>query len=73
MVKIIQDKEKCIGCGSCVAICPEHWEMSSEGKANLKGSKLNPQTGNHQLEKEEIPCDQEAVEICPVQCIRLIK
>ena len=23
--KIIQDKNKCVGCGACVAVCPDNW------------------------------------------------
>jgi len=34
MVKI--DREKCIGCGACVAICSDCFEMDDEYKAILK-------------------------------------
>jgi len=39
MAKIIHEREKCVGCGFCASICPEHWEMSDDGKSTLKGSK----------------------------------
>ena len=39
MAKIIQQRDKCIGCGTCVAVCPDFWQMGSDGKSNLKGAK----------------------------------
>ncbi len=70
-MKIIHQIEKCIGCGSCVAICPQNWEIGDEGKAHLLNSKINKKTNNEELEVKEIGCNQEAAEICPVQCIKI--
>ena len=53
MEKIIHEREKCIGCGSCVALCPKFWEMEEDGKSSLKGGKQNPE-GNYELETKEI-------------------
>lgn len=52
MVKV--DKEKCIGCGACVAVCPEGFELV-EGKAKIK----NP----------DAKCIKKAAETCPVNAI----
>ena len=52
MVKV--DKEKCIGCGTCTAVCPEGFEMDG-GKAKVKNPKA--------------PCVDKAVDSCPVQAI----
>jgi len=68
-MKIIQKREKCIGCGSCAVVCPDFWEMSDDGLATLKGGALNPTTENHELEIGDIGCNKEAVDICPVQII----
>ena len=73
MAKIIQEHEKCIGCGSCTAVCSKYWEMAEDGKAKLKGAQANSQNGNYELEVEKLDCNQEAVDICPVQCIRIEK
>lgn len=70
-MKIIQEREKCIGCGSCVAVCPKYWELAEDGKSNLLGSK--PQGKNYELELEKAGCNQEAADICPVQCIKIEK
>lgn len=77
MVKVIQNIEGCIGCGSCSAVCPKFWDMNYEsGKAVLKGGIKNEQTGEWELdilEEEDINCNQEATDVCPTQVIKIIK
>ena len=72
MPKIIQEREKCIGCGSCAALCPKFFEMADDGKAKLLNSEKNAE-GNDELEVEKVECAQEAVDACPVQCLRIRK
>jgi ferredoxin len=54
------DKDKCIGCGSCAAVCEEVFEIKN-GKAIIKKGK----------EKSKIPCVKEAAESCPVDAITI--
>jgi ferredoxin len=35
-MKVHIDKEKCAACGSCVAICPEVFEMKDDGSVDVK-------------------------------------
>lgn len=35
-MKVSIDKTKCAGCGSCVAICPEVFEMKEDGTVDVK-------------------------------------
>lgn len=72
-MKIIQEREKCIGCGSCIAVCPKYWQLEDDGKARLVGSTLDPKTGNHSLEVDKASCNQEAADVCPVEIIKVIK
>ena len=37
VVKI--DQKTCIGCGFCVSMCPEVFEMKDDGKAHVKNAK----------------------------------
>lgn len=72
MVKVILDRDVCIGCGSCQALCPKYWEMADDAKVNLLGSK-KLEGEKYELEVEDPACNQQAVEACPVQCIRIEK
>lgn len=53
------DKKKCIGCGLCVSLCPEVFQLDEEGKSVVKNSQ-----GKCEVE--------EAVESCPVGAIEII-
>lgn len=65
-MKIKLDKSKCIGCGTCWALCDKFFEDGDNGKSNLKGS------GNgSEIEIGEKGCAQSAVDTCPVQCITI--
>lgn len=69
MAKIIHDREACIGCGTCAAVCPKYWKMDTDGKSRLIGSKKTGKTED--LEVKSIECNQDAAEACPVNCIHI--
>jgi ferredoxin len=71
-MKIIHEREKCIGCGSCCAICPKFWEMKEDNKSHLIGSSQTPE-GNEELVIDEISCNQDAADSCPVSIIHIEK
>ena len=52
------NKDTCIGCGSCVAVCPSHFEMNAEGKAEA-------------ISQEKASCVKDAADTCPVQAISI--
>lgn len=53
--------EKCIGCGMCVAICPEVFEMTEDNVALASGEVL----------PELEAAVQEAADSCPVSAIEV--
>ena len=66
-MKIVQERKKCIGCGSCAAVCDQYFEMANDGLASIKGGQIIGD--NMALEIPEAGCAKEAAEICPVQII----
>ncbi len=71
MYRIIHDRPNCIGCGACAAVCPKFWEMNDDGKSDLRGSR---DEGEMQvLDVEEIGCNMDAAEVCPVNVIHIEK
>ena len=59
--KIVFNRNTCIGCGACASVCPDNWELKSD-KSHPKKTELN-----------DIGCNQEAVDVCPVQAIKIKK
>lgn len=56
---ILIDKELCIGCGTCVALCPESFKMNeTEGKAEVIDQTASEGAHN-------------AAESCPTQAINV--
>ena len=56
MIKV--DQEACIGCGSCVAQCPNTFVLNGEGKSEV-------------ISQDDVNCAKQAVDICPVQAISI--
>ena len=54
------DWDECIGCGSCVEICPEVFELRDDDKAYVIGE-----------DKCGTCSCEEAVDICPVEAITI--
>ena len=63
-MKVSIDQTKCVACGSCVAVCPEVFEMKEDGtvdvKVELKGKDIPKE-----LESKVI----EARDMCPATAI----
>ncbi len=57
-MKQVWIEDTCVGCGSCVGICPEVFELEGELATIKKGADLS-------LDKKII----DAVEACPVEAI----
>lgn len=72
MAKVILDRDACIGCGSCQALCPKYWEMADDAKVDLLDSKKMG-AEKYELEVTDIGCNQQAADACPVQCIHIEK
>jgi len=60
-MKLQVDKNKCLGCGMCISLCPAVFELKN-GKSQIK-EKAN-------LEKNK-DCIKEAAENCPAGAIKI--
>ena len=56
--KIAVDKDKCIGCGTCVALAVQSFKMADDGKSEA----INPPG-------DDEPTIQSAIDGCPVIAI----
>lgn len=61
--KIVVNQDLCIGCGSCEAIAPDHFEVKDDGKSHVK----------KQYTPEDEDTIKEAIDNCPVKAIELIE
>jgi len=57
--RVYINEEECIGCGSCEEIWPEVFKLNEETD---KAEVIKPEGGPEEL-------IEEAIEICPVDCI----
>lgn len=71
VTKIIHDRKKCTGCGSCAAVCPSLFEMSEDQTvADLKGAK--EKDGVFELETESPENAKDAADLCGVGVIKVV-
>ncbi|MBU1102373.1 ferredoxin [Patescibacteria group bacterium] len=68
-MKITLERSKCIGCGSCVAVCDRYFEMGDDNLSKIKGGQMAGE--NMELETADVGCAKEAAEVCPVQTIKI--
>ncbi len=57
--RVIIDTEECIGCESCVELCPEVFEFDDK---NEKAIVILAEGGDEE-------CIEEAISTCPSECI----
>lgn len=74
-MKIIHEKDQCMGCLACATACEKYFTNDENGLAELKGGKKNPKTGNYELEATVTAKDKQALRdaesVCPVHIIHL--
>lgn len=59
MKNITINKNKCIGCGTCAALCPKVFKLGEDGKAEV----IDPRADTDENIKN-------AIESCPVGAIK---
>ena len=71
-IKVIHERNICIGCCACESIAPKFWVMNKDNKADLIGAtKETDKEESYVLEIKEMEGNMEAAESCPVNCIHV--
>ena len=70
-MKVTIDRENCIGCGACEAVCPEVFQLADDGKSSIveKYQKGGPDKGG--VKDELASCVESAKDSCPVEVINV--
>jgi ferredoxin len=67
-MKLRLERNECVGCGSCVALCAELFDIASDGRSSIKDVELKDV---QEKELDEVSCSKDAAESCPVNCIHI--
>jgi len=72
--KIKHDRPNCIGCGACVAVCEKFWKMDNKDNLSdiIGGKRLDDGTEELEISEEDLACNKEAAEVCPVNVIHIL-
>ncbi len=74
MVRIFQQRIKCIGCNYCVEAAPYRWKMDEmDGKSILVDANENKGMFVVIVGNDEFEANLNAAKVCPVNIIRIEK
>jgi ferredoxin len=74
MIRIIQYRDKCIGCYACVEAAPDRWRISrKDGKSVLIEGKPKKNVFLVQVSEAELSENKIAAANCPVKIIRIVE
>jgi ferredoxin len=74
MIRIVQQRAKCIGCNACVEATPARWRISKkDGKSTLIGGIEKAGFYSVVVGEDEHADNMKAAKHCPVNIIRIIK
>jgi ferredoxin len=76
-LRVVVDREACIGCGVAPATCPDVFVLGDDNGKNRVREEYSVET-NEKISIGEVPedlkdCVQSAIDSCPVQAIRFEK
>ena len=61
-MKAVVNKDACIGCGACSAVCPNVFELGDDGFANVKVEEVSEEDKNAVVEASE-GCPTSAISV----------
>jgi len=69
-MRVTIDREGCIGCGVCEALCPEVFVLVEDGKSSIVEKYRAGNPGEGEVSDSLRECVEIAEKSCPVQVIR---
>jgi ferredoxin len=69
-MKVTIDREGCIGCGVCEALCPEVFHLIDDGKSSITEKQRKSSLGEGEVASELVACVESAKDSCPVCVIK---
>lgn len=71
--RIIQQRQKCIGCNACIEAAPNRWRISrNDGKCTLVGGVDKRGFHSTLVEEHEYEDNVKAAKNCPVHIIQVL-
>lgn len=69
-MKISIDREGCIGCAVCEALCPEVFKLLEDGKSGIVENHRKGSLGEGEVGDDLTSCVENARDSCPVEVIK---
>jgi ferredoxin len=69
-MKISIDREGCIGCGVCEALCPDVFKLLEDGKSGIVERYRRGNLGEGEVGDDLASCVENARDSCPVEVIK---
>jgi ferredoxin len=69
-MKVFIDREGCIGCGICEALCPEVFKLLDDGKSGIVEKYRKGSLGEGEVSDDLTSCVENAKVSCPVEVIK---
>ena len=69
-VKVRIDREECIGCGVCEALCAEAFHLIEDGKSSITEKYRKQDPGHGEVGNDLVACVENARDSCPVSVIK---
>ena len=70
-MKVTIDRENCIGCGACEAVCPEVFQLADDGKSSIVEKYQEGVPDKGEVGEELASCIESAKDSCPVEVINV--
>lgn len=64
------DREGCIGCAVCEALCPDVFKLAEDGKSSIVEKYRGQSLGEGEVGDDLVPCAENARDSCPVCVIK---